>query len=95
MGRRHNEVASEEKIVPYDVVGGPEDYVKVKVGDKEFTPPEISATVLRSLKESAESYLGHKVNRRSLQCRHTSTTLSGRPRKTLVRFPARGHANHQ
>jgi molecular chaperone DnaK len=31
MGRRHNEVASEEKIVPYDVVGGPEDYVKVKV----------------------------------------------------------------
>ena len=63
MGRRHNEVASEEKIVPYDVVGGPEDYVKVKVGDKEFTPPEISATVLRSLKESAESYLGHKVNK--------------------------------
>ena len=63
MGRRHNEVASEEKIVPYDVVGGAEDYVKVKVGDKEFTPPEISATVLRSLKESAESYLGHKVNK--------------------------------
>jgi molecular chaperone DnaK len=63
MGRRHNEVASEEKIVPYEVVGGPEDYVKVKVGDKEFTPPEISATILRSLKESAESYLGHKVNK--------------------------------
>jgi len=63
MGRRHNEVASEEKIVPYEVVGGPEDYVKVKAGDKEFTPPEISAKVLRSLKESAESYLGHKVNK--------------------------------
>ncbi|MEX0867296.1 MAG: molecular chaperone DnaK, partial [Pirellulales bacterium] len=63
MGRRHNEVQSEEKIVPYEVVGGPEDYVKVKVGDKEFTPPEISAKVLRKLKEAAESYLGHKVNK--------------------------------
>ena len=63
MGRRHNEVASEEKIVPYEVVGGPEDYVKVRAGDKEFTPPEVSAKVLRALKESAESYLGHKVNK--------------------------------
>src|SRR5690242_16133911 len=63
MGRRHNEVASEEKIVPYEVVGGPEEYVKVKVGDKQFTPPEVSAHVLRKLKEAAESYLGHKVNR--------------------------------
>ena len=63
MGRRHNEVESEEKIVPYAVVGGPTDYVKVKVGDKEYTPPEISATVLRKLKEAAENYLGHKVNK--------------------------------
>src|SRR5580658_10609792 len=35
MGRRHNEVASEEKIVPYQIVGGSQDYVKVKIGDKE------------------------------------------------------------
>jgi molecular chaperone DnaK len=63
MGRRHNEVAGEEKMVPYEVVGGPEDYVKVRAGDQEFTPPEISAKVLRALKESAESYLGHKVNK--------------------------------
>jgi len=63
MGRRHNEVASEEKIVPYEVVGGPEDYVKVKAGDQTCTPPEISAKILRSLKEAAESYLGHKVNK--------------------------------
>jgi len=63
MGRRHNEVAAEEKIVPYEVVGGPEDYVKVQAGDQEFTPPEISAKVLRALKEAAESYLGHKVNK--------------------------------
>ncbi len=63
MGRRHNEVASEEKMVPYQVVGGPQDYVKVKVDDREHTPPEISALTLRKLKEAAEAYLGHKVNK--------------------------------
>jgi molecular chaperone DnaK len=63
MGRRHNEVATEEKMVPYEVVGGAEDYVKVRVGDKEYTPPEISAKILRKLKEAAEAYLGHKVNK--------------------------------
>ena len=55
MGRRHNEVESEEKMVPYEIVGGPDDYVKVKVGDKEYTPPEISAIILRKLKEAAEA----------------------------------------
>jgi molecular chaperone DnaK len=63
MGRRHDEVGNEEKMVPYEVIGGPKDYVKVRAGDKEFTPPEISAKVLRSLKEAAEAYLGHKVNK--------------------------------
>jgi molecular chaperone DnaK len=63
MGRRHDEVGTEEKMVPYEVVGGPQDYVKVRAGDKEFTPPQISAEVLRRLKEAAESYLGHKVNK--------------------------------
>ncbi len=63
MGRRHSEVQSEEKMVPYGVTGGPEDYVKVKIGDKEYTPPEISARILRKLKEAAESYLGYKVNK--------------------------------
>lgn len=61
MGRRHNEVAAEEKIVPYEVTGGSNDYVKVKVNDHEYTPPEISAKILQKLKEAAESYLGHKV----------------------------------
>jgi len=63
MGRRHNEVASEEKIVPYEVTGGANDYVKIKANDKEYTPPEISAKVLQKLKEAAESYLGHKVKK--------------------------------
>ena len=63
MGRRHNEVESEEKMVPYAISGGPDDYVKVQVGDREYTPQEISAITLRKLKEAAESYLGHKVNK--------------------------------
>lgn len=63
MGRRHNEVDDEEKTVAYKVVGGPEDYVKVEVDGKDYTPPEISAKTLRKLKESAEAYLGHKVNK--------------------------------
>ncbi len=63
MGRRHNEVASEEKIVPYKIVGGPDEYVKVQIDNRQYTPPEISAMILRKLKESAEAYLGHKVNK--------------------------------
>lgn len=63
MGRRHSEVESEERIVPYKVVGGAAEYVKVDVNGKQYTPPEISALVLRKLKEAAESYLGHKVNK--------------------------------
>ena len=62
-GRRHKEVESEEKIVPYQVTGGASDYVKVRVRDKEYTPPEVSAMILRKLKDAAESYLGHKVNK--------------------------------
>src|SRR6478609_7204216 len=63
MGRRHSEVETEEKMVPYKVIGGAQDYVKVKSGDKEYSPQEISAKILRKLKEAAESYLGHKVNK--------------------------------
>ena len=62
MGRRHSEVESEEKIVPYQVVGGASEYVKIQIGDQQFTPQEISAKVLRKLKEAAESYLGHRVS---------------------------------
>lgn len=63
MGRRHNEVQSEEKIVPYKVVGGDSDYVKIEINGEAQTPPEISAKVLMKLKDAAESYLGHRVNK--------------------------------
>jgi molecular chaperone DnaK len=63
MGRRHDEVESEEKLVPYTVVGGPADLVKVDVRGKQYTPPEISAMILQELKKVAEDYLGEKVDR--------------------------------
>ncbi|MEC8557616.1 MAG: molecular chaperone DnaK [Planctomycetota bacterium] len=63
MGRRHSEVQSEEKMVPYEVTGEASEYVKIKVGDQELTPQEVSAKVLRKLKEAAESYLGHRVSK--------------------------------
>ncbi|WP_428389676.1 molecular chaperone DnaK [Mucisphaera sp.] len=62
MGRRHNEVQSEEKMVPYAVTGGSEDLVSVMAKDKEYTPQEISAMILQDLKKTAEDYLGEKVD---------------------------------
>src|SRR6478735_6532094 len=61
MGRRHREVESEEKMVPYEIVGGPEDFVKVRVRGKEYTPEQVSAFILQDLKKTAEDYLGEKV----------------------------------
>ena len=63
MGRRGSEVAEEEKLVPYKVVGGPNDLVKVEVRGKQYTPPEISAMILQDLKKTAETYLDDKVER--------------------------------
>jgi molecular chaperone DnaK len=63
MGRRHSEVAEEEKLVPYKIVGGYDELVKVDAGGKRWTPPEISAMVLQSLKKTAEDYLGATVTR--------------------------------
>ena len=63
MGRRHKEVHGEEKLVPYKIVGSEDEPIKVDIDGKNFTPPEISAMILRKLKEAAESYLGHRVNK--------------------------------
>ncbi len=61
MGRKFDEVDEEMKIVPYEVVKGPNDDVRVKAGDKEYAPPEISAMILQKLKADAEAYLGEPV----------------------------------
>ena len=63
MGRRHSEVPHEEKIVPYQIVGEPEELVKVRIHDKDYTPPEISAMILQYLKRTAEDYLGEKIEK--------------------------------
>jgi molecular chaperone DnaK len=64
MGRRHDEVQSEEKLVPYGVTGGSDELVKVQVGSdgKEYTPAEVSAMILTELKRIAEEYLGETVD---------------------------------
>ncbi|MEM9415339.1 MAG: molecular chaperone DnaK [Planctomycetota bacterium] len=63
MGRRHSEVTGEEKMVPYEVVGGSDELVKVSAKDKTYTPQEISAMILGDLKKTAEDYLGEKVSK--------------------------------
>ena len=63
MGRRRKEVAGEEKLVPYKITGGPDEPVKVDIDGKLYTPPEISAMILRKLKEAAEAYLGQTVRK--------------------------------
>jgi molecular chaperone DnaK len=61
MGRRHSEVAAEEKMVPYTIVGAPEELVQVEIRGKKLTPEAISAIILQDLKKTAEDYLGEKV----------------------------------
>ncbi len=61
MGRSFDEVSEEMKMVPYKVVKGPNNAVKIHAGDKQYTPPEISAMILQKLKKSAEAYLGEPV----------------------------------
>src|SRR6266511_2740747 len=62
MGRRWDEVQGELKLVPYKVVRGSNDLVRVVVRDKEYTPQQISAFILQKLKKAAENYLGESVS---------------------------------
>lgn len=61
MGRRYNEVTDEISEVPYKVIRGKNDIARVKTGDKEYSPQEISAMVLQKMRQTAEDYLGQKV----------------------------------
>ena len=62
MGRRYDEVAEETKRVPYKVIKAQNADSHVQLGDKVVSPPEVSAMVLRKLKEDAEAKLGEAVN---------------------------------
>src|SRR5512145_3374566 len=61
MGRRYDEVLQEVKLVPYKVVKAPNGDARVEVRGKQYAPPEVSAMILRKLKEAAEAYLGEKT----------------------------------
>src|SRR3989441_2878093 len=61
MGRKYGEVSEEMKIVPYEVVEGPNGDVRVKAAGREYGPPEISAMILQKLKADAEASLGETV----------------------------------
>src|SRR5690349_1270161 len=63
MGRRYNEVSEEIKQVPYKVQGAGNGDVRISAGGKEWSPPEISAIILQKMKQSAEDYLGQKVDK--------------------------------
>ena len=61
MGRRHSEVRSEERIVPFQITGKPEELVNIRVGKRSYAPQEISAMILEELKHMAELELGTPV----------------------------------
>ena len=63
MGRKMSEVADETKRVPYKVVAGSNDVATVEVQGKRYSPPEISAMILQKMKQTAEDYLGYKVEK--------------------------------
>jgi molecular chaperone DnaK len=63
IGRQRHETSLDEQIVSYPLVGSDGQPVRVRINDKDFSPEEISALVLRKLKDAAEDYLGHPVTR--------------------------------
>ena len=63
MGRRYEEIAEEVKRVPYKLVRGPHDDVRVEIFGKSYSPPEISAMILQKLRAAAEDFLGEKVTK--------------------------------
>jgi molecular chaperone DnaK len=63
MGRKMSEVVEETKRVPYKVVGGSNDVSMIEVQGKRYSPPEISAMILQKMKQTAEDYLGYKVEK--------------------------------
>ncbi|MFH1541774.1 MAG: molecular chaperone DnaK [bacterium] len=63
MGRRYNEVQQELKYVPFHVIEGGKGEVRIKIDDKSYSPPEISAIILQKMKQSAEEFLGEPVKK--------------------------------
>src|SRR3989441_2502668 len=99
MGRKYSEVTSEAKNVPYTVKDGKNGEAVVQIGDRTYTPPEISAMILTKMKETAEAYLGEKVteavitvpayfNDTQRQATKDAGRVAGLDRKRRVHDPA-------
>ena len=63
MGRRYGEIEGEKKKVPFDIISGPHEDARIKVEDKVYSPPEVSAKVLQYLKKAAEEHIGREVKK--------------------------------
>jgi len=83
-----NEVSTESKQVPYQVVAGDNNTVRVKIGDRVYTPQEISAIVLQKMKKTAEDYLGSEVTEAVITVLLTLTTRNARLQKKPVKLQA-------
>ena len=90
MGRGVEDIKDELKLFPFRLAEdlAPGEVLRIKLGDKTFTPPEISAFILRQLKRNAERYFSAPVSKRWSRFRRISTTHSGRRRRMPAASPA-------
>ena len=76
MGRKFSEIKQDVDLVPYKLVEGKNGDAHVQIGDKTFSPPEISAIILQKLKADAEAYLGETITEAVITVRRISMTAS-------------------
>jgi molecular chaperone DnaK len=89
IGRRYDDptVAKDKKMVPFEIVKAESGDAWVKVGETDYSPSQISAFILQKMKETAEAFLGEKVEQAVITVPATSTTPSGRQPRMPVRSP--------
>ena len=87
MGRGYEDVKDELRYFPFQVTPS-EEVVSIRIGDREVTPPEVSALILASSRSGPSGTSASRSRRRSSPCPPTSTTASGRPRRTPAGSPA-------
>ena len=88
MGRSLNEVTEEMKKVPYEVISGDNGSARVQIGDRVYSPPEISSMILQKMRKTAEEYLGQEVTEGCYNgaC-HTLTIPKDKLLKTQEKLP--------
>src|SRR5690348_9008616 len=86
MGRGPADVQDELKLFPFRIDDASKNVIRVRLGDKVFTPPEISAFILRELKKWAEAFFGEAVDRAVITVPRILTTASARQQKMRVKL---------